>query len=289
MTVFFHIGAPRTGTSFLRKNIFNSFENLNFFNKENDVNETVSNFSMLAHLSDGDELSLRLDDIVFPDFKEDVLFSDEHFIWSVYHMMGNIRSRAHILKDKIPNIKIILTIRNQPDYFISLYQYLSKRNNGKLSYQFKSIYRMTGVEISRKLQFKPTFHVERELRQLDIHTKYFKRNERPFIANDFSWLKLHDIYTEVFGLNNVLVLPQELIEQDLPSVIKALESFFDKKYTGEYSFQEKTNASIKCKLFKSENDKLQFENFILSLVGRSNIILNDRLNGVLDGFNYFEK
>lgn len=289
MSVFFHIGAPRTGTSFLRKNIFNNFEGLNFFNKEMDLNDTVNKFSMLAHICDGDELSLRLDNIVFPEFNDDVLFSDEHFIWSVYHMMGNIRNRAHILKDKIPNIKIILTIRNQPDYFVSIYQYLAKRNNGKLSYKFKNIYKMTGIEVNRKIQLKPRVHVKKTLSQLDIHSKYFNRNERPFIANDFSWLKLYEVYTEIFGLNNVLVLPQEQIEQDLPSVIRALELFFNKKYTGKYVFSERTNASINCNVFSSEEDKLQFQKFILSLVGNSNILLNDRLNGVLDGFNYFEK
>ena len=32
MSIYIHVGAPRTGTSFLRKHVFNNLENTKFYN-----------------------------------------------------------------------------------------------------------------------------------------------------------------------------------------------------------------------------------------------------------------
>ena len=70
-----------------------------FYNKQGFVTkkeQDMADFlSALSHYGDGDELSNSLCRLKAPSFldKENVILSEEHLIWSVYHMMGNIGSR----------------------------------------------------------------------------------------------------------------------------------------------------------------------------------------------------
>ena len=224
MDLYIHIGAPRTGTSFLRKFIFPYFKDTSFYNKQGiltrEEQEAVDFFSIISHYGDGDELSNSLNNLKIPSFsnKKKMLISEEHLIWSVYHMMGNIGSRALLIKKYFTDTKIILTIRRQPEYFISIFKYLQSYDNSHIKHQMKSIFQMlnlfeelSNLEVSRYGKLPVGIKLETQLSLFNIDEYYFMRKMRHFMSADFSWFRIYEIYTELFGKNNVLVLPQEML------------------------------------------------------------------------------
>jgi hypothetical protein len=57
---FVHIGAPRTGTSFLRSEVFPNVANVTFEDKGTLSTEMTNFFASISHWGDGDELSASL-------------------------------------------------------------------------------------------------------------------------------------------------------------------------------------------------------------------------------------
>lgn len=302
MDLYIHTGAPRTGTSFLRKWIFPNFKDTSFYNKQGILTrseqEVVDFFSTLSHYGDGDELSSQLNDIAPPSFpdKNKVIISEEHLIWSVYHMMGNIGSRALLLKKNYPDAKIILTIRRQPEYFISIFKYLQDYDNSHIKPQLSTIFKMLNVyeaisrlKCTRFGKIPVGIKLETQLSLFDIDSNYFMRKIRHFISADFSWFRIYEIYSDLFGKSNVLVLPQEMLLNDQQKYIDTLSEFIGKEITSPPQVRRKVNTSPEVPVFKNKDEKETFKNFILTLNQSSNLKLNAALHdGLLETYGYCE-
>lgn len=303
MNLYIHIGAPRTGTSFLRKQIFPYFKDTSFYNKQGilskEEKEIVGFFSNLAHYGDGDELSSSLNTIKAPSFLDikKVIISEEHLIWSVYHMMGNIGSRALLIRKYYPNAKIILTIRRQPEYFISLFKYLRNYDNHHIKHQMKSIFKMlnlykelTNLVVTRFGKIPIGIKQETQLSLFDIDEYYFFRKMRHFISADFSWFRIYELYADLFGKNNILVLPQEMLLNEPQDYMDILSSFIGTEMTSHIKSGEMENKSLDFTVFKNESEENVFKNFILNINYESNCELNKELNnGILGNFGYCDK
>jgi len=303
MNLYIHIGAPRTGTSFLRKQIFPYFKDTFFYNKQGilskEETEIVRFFSNLAHYGDGDELSSSLNIIKAPSFldKKKVIISEEHLIWSVYHMMGNIGSRALLLRKYYPNAKIILTIRRQPEYFISIFKYLQSYDNRHIKYQMRSIFKMlnlykelTKLIVTRFSKLPIGIKQETQLSLFNIDEYYFMRKMRHFISADFSWFRIYELYADLFGKNNILVLPQEMLLNEPQDYIEILSSFIGTEMISNIKLGERENKSPDFTVFKNEAEAEIFKNFILNINFESNFELNKELNnGILESFGYCDR
>lgn len=285
--VFVHVGAPRTGTSFLRKYVFPNVYNVHFENKQSTSTELTRFFSSLAHHGDGDELSESLTRRMPKLSAKKVLVSEEHLIWSVYHMMGNIGSRALLLKQVIPEAKIILTIRRQPEYFISLFQYFQTLERGHLGRQMRSIENMLNltknIEQARLQWFGPIpcgIELEERLATFSIDQRYFRRDWRHFVAADFSWFRLFNIYAGLFGKGNVVVLPQEIWSKAPGRGIEILEGFVQESIDWKnVPFSEKVNSSDnRVTPFATKEQHAVFSRSIMSLTWSSNKTLDEQLS-----------
>ena len=222
--IYIHIGAPRCGTCFLRNKIFPHIKNVKFSNKLNNSAKTDALQKLstwLAHMGDGNELSCSIDNQILKnlDFSKKILISEEHFIWSVYHLMGNIGSRALLLKSFFPNAKIILSIRRQPEYFISVYKYLQTIETSHLPCKLKNIRSMLNLQIKplsshlfTSYKIPIGFETQYKFIPYDQGNTYFNRDLRSFISADLSWMKLYSIYANLFGEENILIIPQESLK-----------------------------------------------------------------------------
>ena len=47
MKIFFHLGYPRTGTTFLQKNLFSKNKKINFIGRKSNYGDKISFFIML--------------------------------------------------------------------------------------------------------------------------------------------------------------------------------------------------------------------------------------------------
>ncbi|MFC1826891.1 hypothetical protein ACFLZQ_03050, partial [Thermodesulfobacteriota bacterium] len=301
--IFIHIGAPRTGTSYLRNNIFPYINNVYFENKlkylKNGDFRIVEFFSKMGHYGDGDELSASIFSETMPHIeKNKILISEEHFIWSVYHMMGNIGSRALMLKKCCPNAKIIMTIRRQPEYFISLFKYLTTLDTSTLQRQMVRIDNMINLDCALeqlKIYFKIGFpsgvKIVKKYQMSDPSEKYFDRHYRHFISADFSWLRLFEIYKNLFGQDNILILPQEMILNDIDSTINLLSHFLDEKIDPKQENLVNRDNSTKKVVnpFRNKDQKMEFVNYVMQLNMSSNRELDKEIKYVdLKKYQYTE-
>ena len=303
--IYIHVGAPRTGTSYLRNNVFPFIDNVYFQNKtkfDHDEAPPILNcFSKIGHTGDGDELSelpeLSLENALSQVLEKKILISEEHIIWSIYHMMGNIGSRALMLKKFCPNAKIIITIRRQPEYFVSLYKYFKIIDATHLGRQMRHIENMLNVNLyidqirMYSKYFIPFgFELVCQYDLNDISDYYFKRKWRHFIAADLSWHKLYEIYKDLFGANNILVLPQEMILEEPDYVLELFSSFFGEKIIPPNDFNtRRDNSSSRINSpFKTKEHESLFKNFILELCRTSNKKLDDCLKDIsLEKYKYY--
>jgi len=301
VSLYIHIGAPRTGTSFLRKHVFNNLENTKFYNKEDiktkHEQEVVDFFSQLTHMGDGNELSSSIESIQIPVFEPGVkiIISEEHFIWSVYHMMGNIGSRAFLLKKFYKDAKIILTVRRQSEYFISIFKYLNNKDNSHIQNQMKSIFnmlnfykRITSITIYKYLKIPVGIKIFYTFETYDTGKFYFDRKLRAFLISDMSWLKVYEIYSNLFGKENVLVLPQEMLSRDKEEYLFLLTSFIDTSLSKKIISNERVNSTSSQSIFKNIDEESLFASLILNLTNQSNKKFNSSLsNNFLKKYNYF--
>ena len=301
---FVHIGAPRTGTSFLRKHIFPNIEGVYFKDKlstETSGTTTLNSFfSQVAHLGEGDELSQERSRLILPETNAPkILISEEHLIWSVYHMMGNIGSRALFLKEVCPNAKIILTIRKQADYFVSIFKYFRTLESRHLHRQMYSLKHMlnierkvTAINIFTKWSLPVGFELAWRYKSYSIAEHYFQRHRRHFIAADFSWHQLYKIYAQLFGEDNIIVLPHELLRKSPDRLVELLAGFMDASINAsEYAFQQKVNTTEKMSSpFNSSEEEKYFYDYITEINENSNRKLDKLLPHLdLEMLGYFTK
>ena len=222
-----------------------------------------------------------------PEVEQDkILVSEEHFIWSVYHMMGNVGSRALSLKKACPTAKIILTIRRQPEYFISLFKYFQTIRHDHMGGQLMKIDNMLNLDLVISKASLCLWHgvpvgmdVDRKYQVRPIDDHYFHREKRHFVAADFSWFRLFEIYRELFGQENVLVLPQEMWGQEPNKALGLLESFMGEKSNNTKNLNNKrvnTTKSI-ASPFKTGDKESAFKKTVFDLNVTSNKSLNEAL------------
>jgi len=285
-----HVGAPRTGTSYLRKYVFPSLGGIQFLNKQSpspDSRQTVKYFADLAHSADGDWLKgLEIAELGPPEGHSNrVLVSEEHFLWSPYHMFGDTVGRAALLKRAVPDARIIISIRHQPEHLISLYKYLSSLPKWHLHRQLDLIENMVDLEdrlseiaLQKFAGIPVGLGISKGFRQKEAGEHYFSRENRHFLSATISWTKVIDIYAELFGAKNVLVLPQEMTADDVDGSAERLSKFLGAPLTlPPAARQKRVNAAPNVgSPFKSAAHRQQFVRFVSLVNSSDNIELSRR-------------
>lgn len=144
-----HIGYPKTGTTFLQKKIFNQCHALGRFTSvkcAEDLSHLVNRSSLgrprFWRTQKGSEL---LDNLIDKSVNKDtILVSDETFLWGpalltpdnkkqpdlgdgLWPAVNHVKQISNLAKDRGYRLKVLVTFRNQADYFSSLYAQCANR------------------------------------------------------------------------------------------------------------------------------------------------------------------
>ncbi|GAB4247520.1 MAG: hypothetical protein Tsb0034_26760 [Ekhidna sp.] len=188
-----HIGFPKTGTTFLQKNVFPNLKGIAY----HDYKVADELFYETIYLDDLDYDADYNRERIASSFSNDenTLFSFESLAGAPYIYKGVNRSLIPSRLRKIGFNKVIISMRNQCDMLDSLYrQYVVQG----------------GV-----MKFKDF---------VDLDEKW-KLSIRPFYLGYLEYDKLVEKYVSVFGRENVLLLQQEDLRNNQEDLVAKLVAF----------------------------------------------------------------
>jgi len=206
----FHVGAHKTGSTFLQKMCFPNLEEVYFVNKK-DVG--------LIHILKSaifweNPLALdckKLRNTIFNRLKNvkenKILFSSEGLFGSAYNGYYNNQNATEIIRKVFRHAKIIVVFRRQDSFVESLYRQSLRE------YQSIPINRFIGFNQNISGEFKRRIH----------------KFEHGVDIPSLDWSIYIKNYVSSFGKKNVLVLPHELLSKDKSIFFNILSEFLSIK------------------------------------------------------------
>ncbi len=213
--ILIHVGHSRAGASWAQDNLFNSkkagFAMVNRYTKEYKFIEAITNTSVLKF----DVKKIRSDlESVYSKFRKKKLIP----VLSAESLLGNpttgardIESITRNLYKMYPNAKIFMMIRNQPSLLRSMY----------LRYIHAG-----GIQSLEKFLLKKSrggFHC--------------------FDINCYDFYDQYNLYSKIFGKNNILINPLELLISNPNLFLKRIFNFCNLKGYYNFNSKEKKNRS----------------------------------------------
>lgn len=233
--IVLHTGLPKTGSTFLQKNYFNKFPKWNFYaggskfpNELGFVYRLNSDYDKLRKNGDflrSNEKSMACSNMLSWAEKvahlierdgKNIVFSSEGLCGVSYSPLRNNLEVSIFLKHLFGSAKVIFFFRRQADYCESLYKQLVFKEN----------------RFGRYLEFGEMYAMEPTLKSLaTIH--------------ELNWMRIVENYHVVFGKENVLAIPYEMMLHDLPMLLKRIENFVNvSTILSEEFFEKKENVSL---------------------------------------------
>lgn len=207
-----HIGFPKTGTTYLQYDVFPNLSGVNYISFET----CMSLFAEMIYLDDLDFNQVKINKNVNKEIKKNAinLFSFESLVGNPFVFKGVNRSRvSYRLKETGIN-KIIITIRKQEEIIDSIYrQYVYQ--GGVTSFK-EFIY---GI-------------------------KSYKLAAQPFNMDFLNFQNLIEHYQMLFGKENVLVLPYEMLRQDRKALNDKIIQFCGAESLNEGKKVNQRNVSL---------------------------------------------
>lgn len=213
---FLYVGPHRSGSTFLQTYIFPNIENVYVPFRDDPMFNYRIQSEMDAHPMYVDipglrrELNKRLEGVK----AENVVISDEEFFgdYGHYNSDGNYiiepfhnhQNRAQFLAKLYPEAKVILSPRRQDHWVQSAYMHF--------------VQNYATVSIDEFLH-----------RTTDAQKKPYAFHSRLPGVNyqRLHWLQYIENYGELFGHKNVLVVPQDMVAQDLNMAMDRLAAFME--------------------------------------------------------------
>ena len=215
-STIFHVGYHKTGSSFLQSEVFRKFNKLFYVVPRKDIQELLIYQNDLYYRSENTAIELEKHFIKSREGDLSTIFSEERLSGLPHEGGSDSVQTARRIKLLNPDSKIIIVIRKQEDIIKSSYmQYIV----GYGSYSLKEYLNPTTIKKS------------------NLFSYYF-----------FEYHRLIEIYNNLFGSNNVLVLPYELLKKNKKEFIKEILEFINieiehEKIIAEIDFSPKNTSS----------------------------------------------
>ena len=240
MSRIVHIGYPKTATTFLQKEVFPHFQDINYV----DFRTCEKLFNHLIYLDDLDYDHTIVQEGLNEVLKEsDSLFSFEALVGAPFIYKGLGRAQIAQRLKSLGFDKVIITVRDQVDMYDSLYrQYVIQG----------------GV-----VRFKDF---------LDMNEKW-NLYRRSFNPGYLFYDRLIALYQEVFGIANVLVLKHESLQDNKPQYLSKIESFVDKRIA-----DKKSNRKVISSLSNLAISILRVVNHFIFTSQKPNNLISNHLS-----------
>lgn len=237
MESFIHIGMPKSASTYLQKNYFNKLDDVYFIQKAKStfINEKVQD------IYNDFTKNHQLEFLKFcKDNKIDKVIYSQETISKMYKNKGkDVIFHLQILKKIFINIKIIYIVRKQDDFILSAYK--------------NSVMNGNNLSLKKFMNFNESYTHVYHNRMLFLNWKEINIYNR-----------VKELY-EIFGENNVLVLPVELLREDKKLFFTKLNEFIDTDYNSNIS-NSATNVS--------------FSDFQIKIISFFNKFTNNGVNSI---------
>ncbi len=222
--IYIHVGLPRTATTYLQRSIFPYFNDIKY------VDLSDNKYSIFRDLYFKNFIFYPLSNIkehireYFCSLNQKkILISDEMWfggtIGGTHFNFSNNYFLSGVLKEIFPNAKIILTIRRQDKWFESIYRYLLRDGHYVGIRQFLNYRNGEFYDYSTYFRKGPN---------IDVKILDYKK----YIEN----------YIKLFGENNILIIPQELLAYNKELFINKVETFLGSSYSAKGEYSKKANT-----------------------------------------------
>ena len=124
--VIVHMGLPKTGTSFLQKKFFRNLEGVEYYDDHSTIFEVIRLLPNLSHETDMSEIKAKIDDYIIETGIRKLIISNESLFGHPLHNYWNHSMLLNNIKTLFPNANLVVVVRNQVDFFESLFKFAIK-------------------------------------------------------------------------------------------------------------------------------------------------------------------
>tara|TARA_Y100000589_G_scaffold311074_1_gene330091 strand:+ start:213 stop:1160 length:948 start_codon:yes stop_codon:yes gene_type:complete len=233
MSVIFHVGLPKSASTFLQRRVFPCLEDTEYISSDTSMNESIYEWVYKSNcifnaLFDNRNLKRKklekihnkiLNKLSIPqnfDIKKNKLVSSEGFVGASWDPLINSDLNAKLIKYQHPSAKIFLVLRKQSEWLKSIYRqlvFVEDRFD-----QYISFNKFSNIDSSQKIN--------------------------SFL--DLRWDLLVEQYYSIFGRKNVLVLPYEFFKESPQEFVEYFTGFFNLKIKRKLDFFKKENEFNKA-------------------------------------------
>ena len=215
--VFLYVGLPKTGSAFLRQEVFAKLDPSWVCVNPEGVTMAFQEMHMARYSPASKRVVKEAVAETLPHIVQDmVLITDMGLTGEAEDNFKQFEEITDFLVELLPGASIIITLRNQTDWLLSLYKHTTTG---------------LGVTISQFLNFSDgKFHPSRE-------------GEFPNVdALDFDFAKKCTCYAEKFGKENIHVLFNEDMTADPVDFVRRVGRIFDCDMTGKVNFRTENRS-----------------------------------------------
>ncbi len=227
MNVFFHIGYPRTGSTFLQKNFFEKNDKINYLGPKN-YDPKFKPFFSEKKMSFINKINLKEEinyenskflfkNLILSDKKINLISSEKFLTFGINYFENLIKIKKLLtLHNKKINFKVFFVIRNQYDALQSYYHHAFSEISNRFSVKnFKELINLSHSDLNNKnteKEFYDNYFYNNTFNEL---TKYFnKKDIAIFLYEDLDNNKVNFLkkISEFLSIN--LLENEELLNQD---------------------------------------------------------------------------
>lgn len=205
--VVLHVGLPKAGSTYLQKAVFPNIDDVFFLGRDDGL---ISRYLDYISWKNPFTLDLRrarkeIEASLAERSENHALFSREAFFGNFYTTFVCNRTTAEALKTAFPDAKVVIVLRRQDRITESAYK--------------QALHQGHSVGLRKFLGYRDGC--------FDLQRIPLQDASATFDVTQLNWYRLVRNYYDLFGRDNVLVLPQELLRKDQMAF---LEQFYD--FTG---------------------------------------------------------
>lgn len=260
----FHVGFPKSGSTFLQRNVFPSLSNysymgLNTFENGSDEHSFINQFLVNIFKTDGLNFNLKKavedkDKIIEKCAEKSPLFSYEYGMGVLFGYPDAVTKAERLFKIYQSNIKIIIIVREQTSILKSQYR----------DHPFEP----HDIHRGKPISFEKWYHQTKALR-------FFRFTDLLYYD------RIAKIYDELFGQENVLILPLELMTADPDLFANRMADFL---YVDMQEIRDNLGQPAENKGFSRAHNQLRRIRRIIYIPISFSKLMPDALYRTLRGF-----